>query len=253
MSDVRQGFTVISGVGGRIGFAVAQAHLSAGKPVVGIDIDAESLGKLAKGFPGLFLGFSASVTDAMAMGQAIDAGETQFGRVSGAVHAAYPRTDDWGVSLDDVSPDSLRENLFGQLGGALLFSREVVKRMRHHQSGSVVLISSIQGIRAPRFDHYEGLDMSSPAEYSAVKAGVIGFSRWLAKNVAGTGIRVNCVSPGGILADQPELFQQRYREDCLTKGLLDADDVVGAISFLLSENSRYISGQNIVVDDGWSL
>lgn len=253
MSNARSGFTVVSGVGGRIGLAVAQALLAAGKPVVGLDIDATAFDALLKDYQGLFLGFNASVTDSTGVAQALDAGEAQFGPVTGAVHAAYPRTEDWGTSFDDVSPDSLKENLYGQLGGTLLFSREVVKRMRHRTVGSVVLISSIQGIRAPRFDHYEGLDMSSPAEYSAVKAGVIGFSRWLAKNLAGTGIRVNCVSPGGILADQPELFQQRYREDCLTKGLLDADDVVGAINFLLSDDSRYISGQNIVVDDGWSL
>jgi NAD(P)-dependent dehydrogenase (short-subunit alcohol dehydrogenase family) len=253
MADARSGFTVVSGVGGRIGLAVAQTLLGASKPVVGLDIHDRAWDTLVQDYPGLFLGFSASVTDVTVMGQALDAGEAQFGPVTGAVHAAYPRTDDWGAPFDDVSPDSLKENLFGQLGGTLLFSREVVTRMRHHQGGSVVLISSIQGIRAPRFDHYEGLDMSSPAEYSAVKAGVIGFSRWLAKNVASTNIRVNCVSPGGIVADQPELFQQRYRADCLTKGLLDPEDVVGAIGFLLSDDSRYVSGQNIVVDDGWSL
>lgn len=253
MPDGSQGFTVISGVGGRIGLAVAQTLLDAGKPVVGIDVDSGALERFAQDYPEHFLGFSASVTEPRATGMALDAGETHFGRAAGAVHAAYPHTGDWGASLENVSPESLRENLFGQLGGTLLFSREVVKRMKHHLAGSIVLLSSIQGIRAPRFDHYEGLDMSSPAEYSAVKAGVIGFSRWLAKNLGETNIRVNCVSPGGISAGQPELFRKRYRDDCLTKGLLDADDVVGTINFLLSEDSRFISGQNIVVDDGWSL
>jgi len=66
-------------------------------------------------------------------------------------------------------------------------------------------------------------------------------------------IRVNCVSPGGILDDQPETFLKEYKKTCNDKGMLDAEDVVGAFIFLLSDLSRYVTGQNIVVDDGWSL
>jgi NAD(P)-dependent dehydrogenase (short-subunit alcohol dehydrogenase family) len=75
----------------------------------------------------------------------------------------------------------------------------------------------------------------------------------LAKYFKGKAIRVNCVSPGGLLAQQPQAFLERYRESCLSKGMLDAADVAGAVVFLLSDASKYIDGQNIIVDDGWSL
>ena len=66
-------------------------------------------------------------------------------------------------------------------------------------------------------------------------------------------IRVNCISPGGILSGQPENILKKYNNDCSSKGMLDAKDLVGVLTFLLSEDSLYINGQNIVIDDGWSL
>ena len=95
--------------------------------------------------------------------------------------------------------------------------------------------------------------MHSPIEYSAIKSGIIAISRWLAKRYRQQNIRINCVSLGGILDQQPESFLERYQASCNSKGMLDAQDIVGAILFLLSEQSSFITGQNIVVDDGWSL
>ena len=95
--------------------------------------------------------------------------------------------------------------------------------------------------------------MHSPIEYSAIKSGIIAITRWLAKRYRQQNIRVNCVSLGGILDQQPESFLQHYQASCNSKGMLDAQDVAGAILFLLSEESAFITGQNIVVDDGWSL
>jgi len=95
--------------------------------------------------------------------------------------------------------------------------------------------------------------MSSPIEYSAVKAATISYSKYLAKYYIKNNIRINTVSPGGIVDDQPMLFQKRYKSDCGSKGLLEGKDISSTIIFLLSENSKYINGQNIIVDDGWSL
>ena len=95
--------------------------------------------------------------------------------------------------------------------------------------------------------------MISPIEYSAIKTGIIGVTKYLAKYCKGENIRVNCISPGGILDNQPEQFLNKYRESCNSKGILDARDILGALIFLLSDNSEYINGQNIVIDDGWSL
>lgn len=249
--ETRDGFFLVSGSSGRIGSAVSRRLLSNSNQVVGLDISTRSGADLETQDTGLTV--IGSVSNPSDIERAITIGESEYGRLLGSVHCAYPRSDGWEKPFEELTIDSLSEDFRQQLGGTIIFSQMTSTVMRLHGEGSIVLLASIQGIRAPKFHHYEGLDMTSPAAYSAIKGGVISYSRWLAKYLSRTGVRVNCVSPGGILADQPELFQQRYREDCLTKGLLDADDVVGTINFLLSEDSRFISGQNIVVDDGWSL
>ena len=95
--------------------------------------------------------------------------------------------------------------------------------------------------------------MVSPIEYSAIKSGVISITKYLAKYLKNSNIRVNCISPGGIIDGQPKSFIEKYKDSCLSKGMLDSYDISGALIFLLSNKSSYINGQNIIVDDGWSL
>ena len=106
---------------------------------------------------------------------------------------------------------------------------------------------------APRFEIYGETAMTMPIEYAAIKSGLIHLTKYMAKYFKGDNIRVNTLSPGGILDEQPEEFIKAYNEQCLTKGMLAPKDIEGALLFLLSENSRYINGQNLIVDDGFSL
>ena len=122
-----------------------------------------------------------------------------------------------------------------------------------NEGGNLIHISSIQGISAPKFEHYIDTDMVSPIEYSAIKSGIISISRYLAKYYKHSNIRSNCISPGGILDNQPDEFLLNYNSECSSKGMLDSEDLCGSLLFLLSEESKYINGQNIIVDDGWSL
>ena len=110
-----------------------------------------------------------------------------------------------------------------------------------------------QGISAPKFSHYNNTNMSSPIEYSAAKAGIINMTKYIAKFCEKKKIRVNCISPGGVLDNQPKKFIKKYKESCLSKGLLDSNDLNGIVEFLVSEKSNFINGQNIIIDDGWSL
>tara|TARA_E500000178_G_C16452725_1_gene500825 strand:- start:157 stop:489 length:333 start_codon:yes stop_codon:yes gene_type:complete len=109
------------------------------------------------------------------------------------------------------------------------------------------------GLNNPKFETYKGTNMSSPIEYSAIKSGIISITKYLAKYYAKNNLKINCVSPGGIKNNQPNKFIQNYKKQCNIKGLLNSDDVVNTINFLLSKKSDAISGQNIVIDDGYSL
>jgi len=90
-------------------------------------------------------------------------------------------------------------------------------------------------------------------EYAAIKSSVIHLTRYFAQYFKRDGIRCNSLSPGGILDKQPESFLESYKSFCGTKGMLDSQDVIGTLLFLLSDASKYITGQNLVIDDGFSL
>lgn len=169
------------------------------------------------------------------------------------IHCAYPKTKDWGKTFEYLNYKSLSKNLSLQLGGSILLSKQIIKIFRKQNYGNLILMSSIQGVSAPKFEHYKGTKMSSPIEYGAIKSGIISITKYLAKLVRNTEIRVNCVSPGGILDKQPAKFLKSYKQSCNTKGMLNADDISKTILFLCSNQSKYINGQNIIIDDGWTL
>ncbi len=95
--------------------------------------------------------------------------------------------------------------------------------------------------------------MTKEIEYIISKSGIIQMTKYLAKYLKGKNIRVNCISPGGIFNEEPTVFAERYNAHCLNKGMPESGDVAGMLLFLLSEHSRYINGQNLIVDDGFSL
>jgi NAD(P)-dependent dehydrogenase (short-subunit alcohol dehydrogenase family) len=125
----------------------------------------------------------------------------------------------------------------------------------HGHPFSLVNLSSIYGSMAPRFDVYAGTMMTMPVEYAAIKASIEHMTRYVNAYMKGRGtaFRANCVSPGGVLAGQDQQFLSRYGEHCLSKGMLDPEDVAGVIVFLLSDAARHVVGQNVIVDDGFSI
>jgi len=244
----------ITGAAGLLGSAFARTIVHQGGRVVLGDV-AEDKGYAVEKDLGkenaIFVSVDSTKPDAIDM--FIEAGISRFGHIDSAVHSAYPRSPQWGAKFEDLKPEGLGEDLSHQLGGAILFSQRMIAFFRKQGWGTLIHIASIQGVAAPKFDHYQGTAMVSPIEYSAIKAGIIAITRYLAKYCKGQNIRVNCISPGGILDKQPTSFLHRYKNDCLSKGMLDPDDLTGTLLFLLSDHSRFINGQNLIVDDGWGL
>ncbi len=244
----------ISGGVGRIGSAFSRAVVENGGRVIIGDINSESGHQLVSELgDNVSLFFEGNLTEPNTVDLMIRKGLEKFGKIDAAVHCAYPVSEQWGTAFEDLKPANIEKDLFNQLGGAIFFSQRMIHHFRQQGYGNLLHISSIQGAFTPKFDHYKGTDMISPIEYSAIKAGVISITRYLAKYCKNQKIRVNCISPGGILDEQPESFLKKYRSSCNNKGMLDAGDVIGSLIFLLSEQSKYITGQNIIVDDGWSL
>ena len=117
---------------------------------------------------------------------------------------------------------------------------------------SIVHVSSIYGLVGPDHSIYEGTDMTNPCSYSVSKAGLNQLTKWLS-TVLAPKIRVNTISPGGIQRGQPQSFLDAYHKKTPLKRMCRNKEVADAILFLLSEQSSYITGHNLVVDGGWTV
>ena len=176
-----------------------------------------------------------------------------FKRIDGAIYCAYPKSKKWGKKFENIERKYLNIDLSANLGSPIIFSQKIIKQFLSQKKGVLVHVSSIQGVSTPKFEHYKGTKMTSPIEYSAIKSGIISITKYLAKLYKKNNIRINCISPGGIYESQPMSFIQKYKNDTGTKGLLDPKDLVGALKFILNDENKFLNGQNIIVDDGWSL
>jgi NAD(P)-dependent dehydrogenase (short-subunit alcohol dehydrogenase family) len=245
---------LITGGCGRIGSALTEELLLKGYKVLIGDINKSNLIKLDKKLNSSNLGiFAGDLTSKKYIDKFISFGLKKFKKIDSLIHCSYPKSKKWGASFEKIKASSLKEDLYNQLGATIILSQSIIKYFLKKRRGNLILFSSIQGIQAPKFDHYRNLKIVSPIEYSAIKSGVISISQYLAKYYKNKNIRINCISPGGIKDFQPKLFIKRYNESCNSKGLLDGSDLSGLVLFLLSDKSKYITGQNLVIDDGWSL
>lgn len=136
--------------------------------------------------------------------------------------------------------------------GFFLVCKIFGEQMIAQRSGVVVNISSIYGVIAPNFNIYEGTDMTSPANYAFAKGGMINYTRYMASYYGRFGIRVNSISPGGFQTDQPDVFIKNYSKQTLLGRMATDNDIKGAAVFLASDASGYITGQNLMVDGGWT-
>lgn len=245
---------LITGAAGRIGATLAQSVVNTKAKVVLIDVNRDRLNDLEAGIGSVnCFSIHADTSSPDETDRCIASAVERFGRVDAAIHSAYPRSVGWGTRFEEIKKEHLDEDLSNHLGGAILFSQRMLEFFKTQGHGNLIHVSSIMGVVTPKFENYAGTKMTSPIEYTAIKAALIAMTKYLAKYYKGSQIRVNCISPGGILNQQPEGFLEKYRACCNDKGMLDAEDLVGTLLFLLSEQSRYVTGQNIIIDDGWSL
>ena len=137
--------------------------------------------------------------------------------------------------------------------GYFLVMRLFLEQMKKQNHGNIINIASIYGVTGQDPKLYDGTDMKSAPDYWFQKGGMINLSRYLATQFAGYNIRVNCISPGGYFADQPRVFLDNYNSRVPLGRMANEDDIKGAVVYLASEASSYVTGQNIMLDGGWTI
>lgn len=193
------------------------------------------------------------ITSKESLNKCIDYLDEKYTRIDALVNNAYPRNKNYGKHFFDVEYEDFIQNLGLNLGGYFTASQQFALYFKKQGYGNIVNISSIYGVVAPKFEVYENTSMTMPVEYAAIKSGLIHLTKYMAKYFKRMDIKVNTISPGGIFDNQPEAFLAKYKDQCLNKGMLDKGDIKGTLVYLLSDMSKYVNGQNIVVDDGFSL
>jgi NAD(P)-dependent dehydrogenase (short-subunit alcohol dehydrogenase family) len=174
-----------------------------------------------------------------------------YGRIDGLVNNAYPRTKDWGTKFEEIRYESWQKNVEMQMNTTFLFIQKIMPELLKTK-GSIVNMTSIYGVVGNDLSIYENTNIKTAAPYSAIKGGIINFTRYLASYFGRQGIRINCVSPGGIFDLQDENFVSNYERKVPLGRMGNPDDIAPAVAFLLSEDAKYITGQNLIVDGGWT-
>jgi len=250
---------IITGGSGLIGSAFSIVSAEYGANVVIVDIDKKKSDNLVKQIKektgnDKVIYLKCDINNLSDINKAIEIILNKFGEISVLVNSAYPKNKNYGKNFGDVTYEDFCENINLHVGGYFLITQQVSKVMMKQKYGNIINIGSIYGFTAPRFEIYEGTEMTVPVEYAAIKGAIINLTKYLASYLGKYNIRVNCTSPGGIYNHQPESFVKKYSQKVLLGNrMANVDDLTGALLFLLSDASKYITGQNIVVDGGWSL
>lgn len=158
----------------------------------------------------------------------------------------------WAEPLADQSVETWRRALEVNLTAGFHLCQLFAPVLTDGPGGSIINIASIYGQWGPDYALYEGTAMASPAAYGASKGGLIQFTRWLSTTLAPR-VRANVISPGGVARGQPENFVERYSARTPLRRMATEEDFRGAVAFLASDASAYVTGQVLAVDGGWGV
>lgn len=251
---VRDKVVIVIGGAGLLGRTFCQAIADNGGIAVVAEYDIAIAEKLCTSLENAsIVPAQVNITDKNSIKALITTISEKYGRIDALVNSAYPRNKNYGKHFFEVVYSDFCENVGMNLGGYFLTSQQFATYFEKQGYGNIINLASIYGVIAPRFEIYDNTPMTMPVEYAAIKSGLIHLTKYMAKYFKGKNIRVNTISLGGIEDKQPEPFLKAYKEFCLNKGMLDAKDILGTVLYLLSDLSEFVNGQNIVVDDGFTL
>lgn len=158
----------------------------------------------------------------------------------------------WNTDFQSQSIETWNRALEVNLTSAFDLSKQLFEKLKQAEDPNIINIGSIYASNAPKMNLYKNTDMHNPAAYASSKAGLLQLTKWLAVNMAPK-VRVNMISPGGILRNQPQVFIERYSHSTPLARMATENDVSNSVYYLSTSLASYITGINLKVDGGWSL
>lgn len=250
----------ITGAAGHLGSALSLAVADTGADLYLVDCDSAGLEVLGASLEVRATGsvelFTADLESQVARETFAAALSDRTQHLDGLVHnAAFVGTskmEGWAVGFEDQSLETWRRALEVNVTAPFHLTQLLLPLLKAASASSVVTVGSVHGIIGPDWRLYESLQMGNPAAYAASKAALIQLTTWLSTTLAPS-IRCNAVSPGGLERSQPRKFVTRYAARTPIGRMGRESDILGAIVFLLSDASSYVTGQNLVVDGGYTV
>ena len=254
---------VLTGGAGLLGRNYLKALSAAGATVIVADINASAAAAAVEALPGCgAMPIRVDVADPDSVRGMVQQVGARFGRIDALVNNAAidPKFDrahaeEHADSFENYPLEAWHRSLDVNLTGAFLCTQAAAPFLLSSGRGSVVNIASIYGLAGPdqRIYRHNGDQLQfKPVAYSVTKSALIGFTRYLAAYWAGTGLRVNTLTLGGVEADHDPEFVRRYSERTPMGRMARQDEYSGALIFLLSDASSYMTGANLVIDGGWT-
>jgi NAD(P)-dependent dehydrogenase (short-subunit alcohol dehydrogenase family) len=250
---------LITGACGGLGRVMAQTLAELGAELVLLDLADTPLAELAaeiKADWGVDVVVRHCDLESQAERVTLIAGLQQEGRLDILINnAAFVGTSDlqgWATPFEQQSIETWRRALEVNLTAVFHLCQGLAPIIQLSGHGSIINIGSIYGEYGPDWRLYEGTSMSNPAAYSATKAGILQLTRWLSTTMAPM-VRVNSISPGGIIRGQAQVFVERYEARTPLERMATEDDFRGVVAFLATDMSKYMTGQNILIDGGWGV
>ena len=255
---------VVTGGAGLLGQVFCQALVDVGAHVAIVDLNLESAETVAKRInksdAQKVVAFGSDITSPESVTQMVANVVKQLGRIDVLVNNAASKgssLDAFFESFEDYSLKTWREVMSVNIDGLFLVAQAVGKQMKKQGGGSIIQTSSIYGVVAPDQRIYEGSEyngrpINTPAVYSASKSAVNGLTNYLATYWASSKIRVNSLTPGGIASGQNSEFNKKYSNRVPLGRMGEATELAGALIYLASDASSYVTGQNLIVDGGLS-
>lgn len=172
--------------------------------------------------------------------------------VNNAAFVGMSDLQGWVTDFELQTVETWRRALEVNLTAIFDLTKNLTPLLKQSEGANIVNIASIYGSFGPDYSLYEGTEMGNPAAYAASKGGLIQLTRWLSTTLA-PNVRVNSISPGGVFGNQPEAFVERYKVRTPLARMATEDDFRGAIAYLASDLSLYVTGQDLAVDGGWGV
>lgn len=252
---------VITGGTGILGQKFCHALAAQGAQVCLGDLDGEQCQQLAaeltETYSQMCFGFALDLSNKASVGAFAKNAQQALGDVDVLINNAAAKPKGFFASTEDYDLETWNQTLAVNITGMFLTVQAFAPQMLARKQGNIVNISSIYGVVGPDQSIYEGSwyealggAINTPLVYSTTKAAVIGLTKHLATTWGKEGIRVNAISPGGVTSGQNSEFNQRYSARVPMNRMANAEEIVGAMLYLVSDASSYVNGHNLIVDGG---